>query len=157
MVTNINIIAVFRTISSPSGMNTSCCNVQFEVNPCLNCVCVFFVPINLHRHTHRYWLPTYSNRTERVMTSSCDHPDDASSSPGLSFDFGATTPQFQELCVLARSRRHRNEPGPDSYLRHFWVQSDVKGSPFHTNDTVSLCDVVPNLQSVSEILGLQCD
>ena len=68
----------------------------------------------------------------------------------------ALTAQQRDLCVLARARNLANDVFPDTYLQHFWANSNVKGSALLRKETKSIFDIVPNLRKVSDILGLHC-
>ena len=94
----------------------------------------------------RYWLPTYASATVRRIKQQCK----------VGASLSALTPQQRELCVLARARNFINDVFPDTYLQHFWANSNVKGSAFLRKGTKSMFAIVPNLRKVSDILGLQC-
>ena len=62
------------------------------------------------------------------------------------------------LCEDVKKKGFKNDVLPDSFIEHMWAATWTGSQKvFKKKETISIFDIVPNLVSVSERLGLKCD
>ena len=99
-----------------------------------------------HFPCFRYWLPTFANGHLPKVKSMCK----------LATIRARLSKRQQDTCFEAQKRNYQNVPYNDTFLQHFWANSNVKGSSFLKATKYSVLEIAPNLVNVSEKLNLRC-